>query len=619
MSQKNFDEHVRNYEIALRGVQPDERLLATIALLDGITASCSKGGLVERGVPDVAREHWYTRAAAALTRYITDPTTRISQRGFEAISRRKQRVAYIFNASGFRNMKHLVDLVKDTTEDGSETINASRAAVVLVFISLDDTPDFLMDIALRQPPQMLLYLYLGWLNQRAVLTAQGEKNRGRLLTSGQLLNDARISVSDIEPVVNAWMYSSYASEPQKHDIKKWFNKLLLKCLTEAGIIPAPVSYSKSARPKILVIHERFTKKHAMFRCYAPLIRTLGKYFDTVALADEALIDEAADSLFDEVLRLEKKRPNLDQIIDLIQDQKPDVIWYPSLGMGHWTVLAAGLRLAPIQIMTHGHPATSMMETIDYAYVAQMEGDLASIHSERIIRGLPTAAFDAHSDLPSTLPDLVLPSDREVRIAVNSKVMKLSWRLLEVCKRIEKEASVPVRFSFFPGELHANMDGLHAAIQAHLPSAAILPYIEYDKFLQEMCKCDLALASFPFGNTNSTVDTCLLGLPTVVHFGPESPAQTDWLVMRTAGLPSWLVCDNDEDYFETALRLVNDPAARTEAMAGLDRTTLRQRLIENLERTEDEPFGEVVYQLHKHHVALQSKSQRVFEYEDILKL
>jgi hypothetical protein len=619
MSERSLDECVLEYEQALRGTHSDDLVRATLRLLDGVTASCNKGGLVERQVPVVAREHWYTRAAAALTRYITDPATRISFSGFEAIAKRKQRVAYIFNASGFRNMKHLVALMKDITADGTETINTSRAAVLLVFLGLDDTPDFLMDTALRQPPNLLLHIYLGWLNQRAVLTTQGEKNRGRLLTSGHLLSDAQITDNDIEHVVNAWMYSSYASEPKKHDIKRWFNKLLLKRLSEAGIKPAPVHYSASARPKMMVIHERFGQKTAMFRCYAPMIRTLSEYFDTVALADTAMIDDAADDLFDEVIRLERTRPNLAQIVELIQAQKADVIWYPSLGMGHWTVMVAGLRLAPVQIMTHGHPATSMMETIDYAYVSEMEGDLASIHSEKIVRGLPTAAFDAHSDLPLELPDLVLPSDREVRIAVNSKVMKLSWRLLEVCKRIEKEASVPVRFSFFPGELHANMDGLHAAIQAQLPSAAIVPYVAYDKFLQEMCKCDLALAAFPFGNTNSTVDTCLLGLPTVVHFGPESPAQTDWLVLRTAGLPSWLVCDNDEDYFQTALRLVNDPAARTEAMAGLDRMTLRQRLIENIERTKDEPFGHIAYQLHKHHEALQNTSQRVFDYADILKL
>ena len=55
------------------------------------------------------------------------------------------------------------------------------------------------------------------------------------------------------------------------------------------------------------------------------------------------------------------------------------------------------------------------------------------------------------------------------------------------------------------------------------------------------------------------------------------------------------------------------------MAGLDRVTLRQRLIENVERTKDEPFGHIAYQLHKHHEALQNTSQRVFDYADILKL
>ena len=180
MSQTSLDVHVQEYEGALRNAPPGEHLAATIALLDGVTNSCSKGELVERGVNALAREHWYTRAAAALTQYITDPETRISLEGFPAICKRKQRIAYIFNASGFRNMKHLVELMKHKAIDGTETIHVSRAAVLLVFICIDDTPDYLMDTALRQPPNVLLWLLLGWLNQRAVLTAQGEKEQRSL-------------------------------------------------------------------------------------------------------------------------------------------------------------------------------------------------------------------------------------------------------------------------------------------------------------------------------------------------------------------------------------------------------------------------------------------------------
>ena len=618
-SERTLDNCVKIYEAALRTEKPAALMDATITFLDGVTAAGAKGGLVEKGVSNLGREHWYTRAAGALTSYITAPGTRISLEQLAAICRRKQRIAYIFNASGYRNMQHLIDMMKDIRDDGSESVDSGRAAVLLAFISLDDTPDFLMDVALAQSKNMLLHLMLGWLNQRAILSEQGEKNRGRLLTSGNLLEGVLISDREIEPVVNAWMYSSYATHPKKHDIKICLNQLLAKLIRGQGISPKPVNWAGKPRPKLMVILEKFGSEHAMFRCYAPSIRTLNQHFDTVALADESCVDEAVDDLFDTVIRLARPRPTVAQIAHLIQEQQPDMIWYPSLGMGHWTVMVAGMRLAPIQVMTHGHPATSMLDTIDYAYVCQMEGDLSAIHSERIITGLPTAAFDAHTHLPEDLPALLPPSEREVRIAVNSKVMKLSWRLIDICKRLEQNAEVPVKFSFFPGEFHANMDGLHAAIQAKLPSAAVVPYVNYQRFLDEMAKCDMALAAFPFGNTNSTVDTCLLGLPTVVHFGPESPAQTDSLVLKTAGLPSWLVCDNDEAYYTTALRLINEPAARKAAMAGLDRETLRKRLIENPERTKQEPLGDVLYGLHRNHLRLCDSPKRVLSYSELLNL
>jgi hypothetical protein len=617
--QKSFQQCVIDYELAVREIPPAELMPATLALLDGITAACSQGGFIEKKATRTALEHWYTRAAAALTHYITAPTATLKLNDVHEVTRRKQAVAYVFAASGFRNMSHLIALMKNRDSDvGTMKVDTKRAAVLLTFIGLDDVPDSLMDIAMRQSADLLLPLCLGWLNQRAVLTSQGEKNRGRLLTSGHLLEPASISDREIPYLMNAWMYSTYASEPKKHDIKTWFNQLLLKRLTAVGVVAKPITRTIKKRPKLLVIHERFVQAHAMYRCYAPMMRTLADHFYTVALSDTSLIDEASDEIFDEVIRLPTERPSVKDIVTLIEQQEADVIYYSSLGMSYWTVMVAALRLAPIQIMTHGHPATSMLSTIDFVYLPRMKGDLSLVNSEKVIMGPANVALDAHSELPAELPSLLPPSDREVRIAVNSKVMKLSWRLIAVCKRIEKEAQVPVRFSFFPGERLLYMDGLEAAIRTQLPNAKVLPYVDYEPFLKEICKCDLALAAFPFGNTNSTVDTSLLGLPTVAHFGPESPAQTDALILEMAGLPGWLVCDNDEDYFQTALRLVNDPAERTKAMAGLNRETLRAHLFYSADsEVERDPFGDVLWGVYNHFEALQESAKRQFDYQEIL--
>ena len=615
--EKSFQQCVIEYERLLASGDATQAMTWTITLLDGLQRACSAGGFVEKAVPTTSREHWYTRAAAALTRFITAPTTTITNAELPKITQRKQLIVYIFAASGFRNMTHLIDQMVETSASGEITISNVRAPVLFAFAGLDDLAEPVMTLALAMPVSVLRFFFVGWLNQRAVLTEQGEKNRSRLLTSGHLLESAVITDPEIPTIINAWMYSSYAAEPDKHQIKKWLNHLLINRMKTGGVKPLEVVHKVKSRPKMIIVLERFTRNHAMYRCYAAMIQSVGTYFDTVAISDEVTIDDVTEQLFDEVVRLSSPRPSIAALTALIQAREPDVIFYPSLGMSHWTVMLALLRLAPIQVMSHGHPATSMMDTIDFAYTPEFEGDLTAIHSEKIITGPSEVYFESHPNLPTELPKLVSPSDREVRIAVNSKVMKLSWRLLHLCKRLEKESEVPISFSFFPGELHLFMDGLDAAIRAHLPTATVVPYVDYAHFLKELSKCDFALAAFPFGNTNSTVDTCLLGLPTVAHFGAEPPSQTDSLVLKMSGLAEWLICRSDEEYFRTALRLANDPVARTTAMAGQSRATMYQRLISDRPNLGPDVFGETMFRLHKDYDRLKSSTQRQLRHTDLI--
>ena len=78
-------------------------------------------------------------------------------------------------------------------------------------------------------------------------------------------------------------------------------------------------------------------------------------------------------------------------------------------------------------------------------------------------------------------------------------------------------------------------GYQPSIKRRIPEATVARYTNYREFLETIATCDLSLAAFPFGNTNSTVDTSLLGLPTVALFGPEPPAQTDKRVIEAAQL------------------------------------------------------------------------------------
>ena len=72
-------------------------------------------------------------------------------------------------------------------------------------------------------------------------------------------------------------------------------------------------------------------------------------------------------------------------------------------MSRWTVLLSNLRLAPVQVMTQGHPATSMSPEIDYVFLSPMEGDLTLLHSERISMGCRELVRGIHFRTVVTIP------------------------------------------------------------------------------------------------------------------------------------------------------------------------------------------------------------------------
>ena len=622
MDQDQFIAAIEDYEALLSRspVGGVEAFDATTDVIDRVFQACEASGSIrERGASESVRDAWYTRLAAALTHYITSPEVSVNLTQLRKLCLRKQAIAYCFAASGYRGMSHLIRMC---SQNGPEpgTLDGQKAIVLFAFLSIDAMTEELMVHALAQPVDVLFPLMLGWLNSRSVLTDQGEKNRSRLLESGQLLASAKMTDNDIEQVVNAWMYSSYATTPKKHEIKKHLNQTL-KGLLPASIrqaSPPPKSRrdSDSQKPHLLIIHERFTSVHAMYRCYAPSIRKLSARFEVTALVEEGYIDAPAERLFGRVIKIPKKK-DISDLVGRIRALAPDMIYYPSLGMSHWTVVLAQLRLAQVQIMTHGHPATSMSDVIDYAYVGAMEGDVSQIHSEITIIGPSTPDFDSHSQLPKDLPSLGHPTERIVKIAVNSKVMKLTAPLLNICNRLSRESRVPVSFLFFPGERGMYFDGLEAAIKTRVPSSEVIQYISYERFLSEICKCDFALAAFPFGNTNSTVDTALLGIPTVAHFGPEAPAQSDQYILKSVGFADWLVCRSDEEYFQTAMRLIHSPDDRKLALNGLSRSDVRNKFFGRNFGAEENPVADIFSHIFNHHGQLKTSGRRMFHYKELL--
>jgi hypothetical protein len=292
--------------------------------------------------------------------------------------------------------------------------------------------------------------------------------------------------------------------------------------------------------------------------------------------------------------------------------QPDIIYYPSLGMSEWTQMVANLRFAPIQVMTLGHPAPAMMDTMDYTLVQAGHGEAALEFGHKVLERRAWGQFAPFGDSVEFDLERTPYEDGRLHIAVNSSLMKLSPRFLALCERIEAEAKRPIHFHFFASASGVMYDRIRQVFERRFRFFTLEPSRHYQAFLKALTRCDLSLAAFPFGNTNSTVDTCLLGIPTVAYYANEVLSIGDRDVMRLVGLPSWLVSDNDEDYFQTAMKLIHDDAARQAIVDQLKATDVKAKLFQPPRPEDETEFVDAFDWLYRNHEALQASSQHLLK-------
>ncbi|MDA9004284.1 hypothetical protein N9J28_00605 [bacterium] len=614
---EKFPAIVKQYENSFTSTK--DVFESTVKVLNEIVQyGQEKGSLLRLNVPPHQVDHWYTRLAVGLTRFAASPIATLTEAQLYDLAALKPTITYTFSASGFRGTSHLVSACSKSVDRGSYEYDQENLLLMMSMLSLDDVPAPVLEAAADLAPQTYFILSMGWLTDRTVITEAGEKNREYLIKTSDRYSEIDIPPAAWACLSKVWMYCTYAETPDKHKIKFHLNKIIQRYLVTQGVTPRPIKYSKKDRPTVLVIHEFFYPNHAMYRCFAPKLRALKKDFNLIALADEKVIDKNDRDIFGYIKAAGYDSMPIQNLVEIINKIKPDIIYYPSIGMRWWVVMLANLRLAPIQIGGLGHPATTRSDVIDYVYTGYHEGNLDELYSEKILTTPHVFEADPHPLQAEVLEKISIAEgkkkDGKINIAINSKVMKLSYRLLAICNRLIDSTDNEVLFHFFPGEVGINDDGIRAAIHRIIPTAIVYSASSYIEFMMNLNKCDISLAAFPFGNTNSTVDACLLKMPVVAHFGPEIPAQSDKLVMSKANYPSWMISDNDEDYYRTAKRLVD------EYFSGYD---IKEYLIDSA--TADEIQGGDMYRHHylrdflvyvkNNHDVLLNSEDRVFTWEE----
>ncbi len=552
--------------------------------------------------------HICTRIAGAVTTLFSSPGFTVSDEGYARLMDYHRWLALIFAVSGYQHGDHIIRNIN--ASGGGQVDPLTLNAGNLKLFCLSYYPDSLIalqpDALWQYDRKTVVRLFFSLLSGRALPTREAHEKREILLAwLPEKLKEVD-TLGDLPCAVlhDVYMHCSYADLPGKHLIKREINRLTARTLQQnfPELLPVPAPESDRKKPVVLVILEWFTSQHSIYRTHSTSMRALRKHFTLCGVGQEKCTDDITRQVFDEWHEVSSANA-VAEVLRHIHTLKPDIIYYPSVGMFPLTVYLTSLRLAPLQLMALGHPATTWSPHIDGVLVEEdYLGDEACF-SEPVypvpadaIPYIPPASVArvpvsrepfrerARAAWPAALP---------VRVAICASVMKINPGFLETLREIGERSQTPVQFCFYMGfAAGLTFSYLKTVIREVLPTAEVnahMPVAEYQKALNS---CELFLNPFPFGNTNGLVDTVRQGMPGVCMTGPEVHTHIDEGLFRRLSLPESLIARNREEYIRAALSLTDTPKLREKLQKQLTENDVEQVLFHGA----PEKFADRVYDI-----------------------
>jgi hypothetical protein len=519
------------------------------------------------GRQDAKDVRYVTRVAAAISTLFTDESFQLSDHGFRIFAMAHRWLSAIFGASAFLTADHVIRALNLHPEDPGKRIEVRDKDLLkfALLYSLDSEIPLDLDAMWAKDRKIASALFLGILSSRIVLSDAAHAKREKLLEwFPQKLAEMHLNDLPAGFLHDTWMHCTYAATPAKHDIKAALNKVIRAWLMESGFADDLRERRKLTRekPVIVVILDHFHSKHAVYRWFSLLLSGLRPRFRVVGVGIHQP-DAPAAALFDKNVVIDTGHLGdaVKAMIAAVYEETPDIVFHLGVGMGLQGLFLANLRLAPIQVASWAHPATTRSPQMDYFLLENYYQPAAPEFSERLLL-VPEAAF------PSILPPKpafkrgAKRSDGVLNVAVVLSLMKLNPPLLRTCRAILDRSKVPLRLHILLGGCHgvATMY-VDSLVRRILPEAVVYPQMPAEHYYHSLGVADMCLDPYPFGNLTTLMDYASEGVPMISLLGNQIFSGQGALLIKRLGLPEWLVAKTVEEYCDKALELAENTQLR----------------------------------------------------------
>jgi len=265
--------------------------------------------------------------------------------------------------------------------------------------------------------------------------------------------------------------------------------------------------------------------------------------------------------------------SLESVCKQVIADKLHILVFTDISMNAPTTQLGGLRLAPVQCTTWGHPVTSGLPTIDYFLSSElMEPENAQDHyCEKLIR-LPNIGicYAKPSISKPTITRLTFHLRENTVIYLSCQSLykylpQFDYIFAQIAQRVPQ-----AQFAF----ISSHTTAITAQFQSRLRRAfaklgldsedycVVVPRLERVDYLNLNLVSDIFLDTFSWSGGNTTLEAIACGLPVVTCPGEFMRGRHAYGILKMMGMTETIAQDEAE-YIEIAVRLGLDADWRQE--------------------------------------------------------
>ena len=324
---------------------------------------------------------------------------------------------------------------------------------------------------------------------------------------------------------------------------------------------------KNKKIKIGFISE-FLTRHTIGKLFGGLIKNVDrKKFDIIIFhthkTKKSLIKNEIDNHSNKVINLSNR---IKEQHEQIEKENLDIIFYPEIGMSPITYFLAFARLAPVQIVSWGHPETTGINTIDYFLSSTLlePNNVKKKYSERLIclsqfplyyeppkklgplknrkdlklpenvrlYGCPQSLFKLHPDFDLILAEILFQDPEGYVVLIGGEGKEKYWSKI-LKKRWSKNFSILNKKVLFTNRL------------------SLLEFIS-------LCKCvNVLLDPLYFGGGNSFLESLVVGTPSITMPGTHLKSNITAAAYKQMKILNPPIVQSAKEYIHLAVKLAHD--------------------------------------------------------------